>query len=106
MTTRLPGLRRVVATLLVLVGWGSVVGGCYYVGPAYPPPPVPPGSVFVPGRWVWTGYGWAWQPGHWIAIAPPPAGQAPPSPQPVPPAPATPPETPPSIPEAPKPPAQ
>jgi hypothetical protein len=61
--------RRIVATMLVVVGLGAMVGGCYYAVPA---PPPPPGSVFVRGRWVWNGYTWLWQPGYWIAPAPPP----------------------------------
>ena len=95
-----PG-RRIVATMLVVVGLGGIVGGCYYPVPA---PPPPPGSVFVRGHWVWNGYTWLWQPGYWIAPAPPP-GQTAPPPQPMPETPATPEQTPPSTPGAPTPPS-
>jgi hypothetical protein len=25
----------------------------------------PPAPTYVPGQWVWNGYGWVWQPGYW-----------------------------------------
>jgi hypothetical protein len=45
-----------------------------------PPPPPPavrvappsPVHVWIDGRWMWTGAGWAWQPGAWIVPAPRP----------------------------------
>lgn len=44
-----------------------------YTAPAAPPPPqaetIPPApsptSVWIPGRWQWTGATWAWQTGHY-----------------------------------------
>jgi WXXGXW repeat (2 copies) len=93
MRIKLQWLRPTVAMVLVLAGIGAVLNGCYYVVPAYPPPPgtqVPQGAVYVPGRWVWNGYAWVWQPGYWTAPIPLPVGQTPPPPGPAPQAPATP----------------
>jgi hypothetical protein len=30
-------------------------------GPGWGPGP----RAWVPGHWVWGGYGWVWRPGHW-----------------------------------------
>jgi WXXGXW repeat (2 copies) len=91
---RLSRARLGLAVLFVVIAAG--LGGCYYVVPAGPPaygpvpgPPYLVGSVYVPGRWVWNGVGWVWQPGHWVAASPPPpgAGSAPAPPPPSSPAP-------------------
>ena len=102
MTLDCPRLRRVLVRTLTLIGLGATLSGCYYVVPAYPPPPgayVGPAPVYAPGRWVWNGYAWVWQPGYWTAPvpAPPPAGQAPP-PASMPQAPAAPQQNPPAAP--------
>lgn len=94
MSTGVPRLRRGLAAMLVLIGTGALLGGCYIV-PAYGPPPgayVAPGPpAHAPGRWVWNGYAWVWQPGYWSP--PPPAAPPPgaPRPAPGPPGPAEPP---------------
>src|SRR5262245_38333806 len=52
--------------------WGSPPPWWYdppYYEPYYAPPPPwwspTPTAVWVPGRWVWNGWNWAWQPGYW-----------------------------------------
>lgn len=54
------------------IGIGGPRQGRYVVQPPPPPPlvrvvPRSPGkhSVWVPGYWVWTGNGYAWQDGYW-----------------------------------------
>jgi hypothetical protein len=69
--------------LVLLLGIGGTMSGCYYVVPAPPPyaapAPPPAGAVLVPGQWVWTGAAWVWRPPYWAAPAPqPPPGAAPP----------------------------
>ncbi len=58
--------RSLVVAGLLLVLAATGLAGCIVV-PAGPPPTayVARGPVWVPGHWVWGGYGWAWRPGHW-----------------------------------------
>ena len=63
------------------------LAGCYVVQPI--PAPVPPPTVQGPGRWVWTGRAWVWQPGVPGPVAPvppppPPRAEGPPAPPPAP----------------------
>jgi len=73
-------------TLLAsLLGFAATLAGCYYVLPAPPPsaapaPGWPPGTVYVPGQWVWNGAAWVWRPPYWATSpgpAPPPAAVPP-----------------------------
>jgi hypothetical protein len=88
------------AVLAPLLGIGVLLAGCYYVVPAPPPyaapvpGPPPPGVVYVPGQWVWTGAAWVWRPPYWAASpgpAPPPAAVPPAA---APPPPGSPPQAP------------
>lgn len=57
--------------------WGYRHGGDWHWRHGHPPwPPYwhrpgpwpgywKPAPVWVPGHWVWTGWGWHWVPGHW-----------------------------------------
>jgi hypothetical protein len=60
-------LPRLLAAGLLVAMTVAGVTGCVVV-PAPPPPVVAqhqvPPPVWVPGHWVWTGYGWAWRRGH------------------------------------------
>lgn len=35
-------------------------------GPTFVPGIPPSRPLWVPGLWVWNGFGWIWVPGHWV----------------------------------------
>jgi hypothetical protein len=49
--------------------WDDRFARGYWSAPGLPepwyPPAVQPAPMYVPGQWVWNGYGWVWQPGSW-----------------------------------------
>ncbi|HZS32948.1 MAG TPA: hypothetical protein VFC42_06170 [Methylomirabilota bacterium] len=62
---RRPSRSLFVAGLLLALA-AAGLSGCIVV-PAGPPRTayVAPAPVWVPGHWVWGGYGWVWRQGHW-----------------------------------------
>jgi hypothetical protein len=44
---------------------GRFARGYWGVPAPWYPPAVEPAPTYVPGQWVWNGYGWVWQPGYW-----------------------------------------